>query len=189
MSLSLLSSRDLLLLKAAFQLILPKALSPCFHNSSLSAAQHSAHSRGVFMAAIASQLRTTEHRKRQDAAGGCRKSHGLGTIVLSATAALVLTLSNVSREIRALAAVGWLIGIATWLTTRKGMVSYSSPFPPICSCGNQVLIFSVHSPPCPATPPCSTVGTPHSRLGSRLPSHWELHQTALSFFSPQDGRT
>ncbi|KAK6860042.1 hypothetical protein PG995_003678 [Apiospora arundinis] len=46
---------------------------------------------------------------------------GVGTILLATVAALVLTLSRVGRGWRALAAIGWVIGIATLIAAYKGM--------------------------------------------------------------------
>jgi hypothetical protein len=46
---------------------------------------------------------------------------GVGTILLSTILAIVLTLSGAPRGYRALAAVGWVIGIATLIAAAKGM--------------------------------------------------------------------
>ncbi|KAK4181430.1 hypothetical protein QBC36DRAFT_98044 [Triangularia setosa] len=46
---------------------------------------------------------------------------GVGTVALSTIAAIVLTLSSVARGWRALAAIGWVIGIATLMAAYKGM--------------------------------------------------------------------
>jgi hypothetical protein len=46
---------------------------------------------------------------------------GVGTIALSFVAAVLLTLSGAGRGWRVLAAIGWLIGIATLVAAWKGM--------------------------------------------------------------------
>lgn len=46
---------------------------------------------------------------------------GVGLIVISVAVALVLTLSNLGRGYRALAAIGWVLGIATLIAAWKGM--------------------------------------------------------------------
>ncbi|KAK8072336.1 hypothetical protein PG996_005684 [Apiospora saccharicola] len=46
---------------------------------------------------------------------------GVGVILLATIVALILTLSHVGRSWRALAAIGWVIGIATLIAGYKGM--------------------------------------------------------------------
>lgn len=46
---------------------------------------------------------------------------GVGTILLATLAALILALSSAGRGWRALAAIGWVIGIATLIAAYKGM--------------------------------------------------------------------
>lgn len=46
---------------------------------------------------------------------------GVGVILLATVAALLLTLSRAGRGWRALAAIGWVIGIATLIAAYKGM--------------------------------------------------------------------
>lgn len=46
---------------------------------------------------------------------------GVGTILLATLAALILALSSAGRGWRALAAIGWVIGIATLMAAYKGM--------------------------------------------------------------------
>ncbi|KAK3393208.1 hypothetical protein B0H63DRAFT_516405 [Podospora didyma] len=46
---------------------------------------------------------------------------GVGTIMLSFAAALILTMSRAGRGYRALVAIGWVIGIATLIAAYKGM--------------------------------------------------------------------
>lgn len=49
---------------------------------------------------------------------------GVGTIALGFAAAVLLTLSSAGRGYRALAAIAWVIGIATLVAAYKGMVRY-----------------------------------------------------------------
>ncbi|KAK3363336.1 hypothetical protein B0T25DRAFT_37298 [Lasiosphaeria hispida] len=49
------------------------------------------------------------------------RSLGVGLIVASIAVALVLTLSRIGRGYRALAAIGWVLGIATLIAAWKGM--------------------------------------------------------------------
>lgn len=46
---------------------------------------------------------------------------GVGTILLGIVVAILITLSNAGRGWRALAAIGWIIGIATLISAWKGM--------------------------------------------------------------------
>lgn len=46
---------------------------------------------------------------------------GVGTILLATLAALILALSSAGRGWRALAAIGWVVGIATLMAAYKGM--------------------------------------------------------------------
>jgi len=46
---------------------------------------------------------------------------GVGLIILSTAAAVVLTLSRIGRGYRALASIGWVLGIATLIAAYKGM--------------------------------------------------------------------
>ncbi|KAM7209691.1 hypothetical protein V8F20_000094 [Naviculisporaceae sp. PSN 640] len=46
---------------------------------------------------------------------------GVGLIILSFAAAVILTLSKLGRGYRALAAIGWVLGIATLIAAYKGM--------------------------------------------------------------------
>lgn len=46
---------------------------------------------------------------------------GVGTILLSTVAAILITLSRAPRGYRALAAIGWVIGFATLIAAWKGM--------------------------------------------------------------------
>ncbi|KAK3330551.1 hypothetical protein B0H66DRAFT_67092 [Apodospora peruviana] len=46
---------------------------------------------------------------------------GVGTVLFSFVAALVLTLSSAARGYRALSAIGWVLGIATLIAAYKGM--------------------------------------------------------------------
>lgn len=46
---------------------------------------------------------------------------GVGLILLSFAAAVILTLSKIGRGYRALAAIGWVLGIATFIAAYKGM--------------------------------------------------------------------
>jgi hypothetical protein len=49
------------------------------------------------------------------------RSLGVGLIVISIAVALILTLSRIARGYRALAAIGWVLGIATLIAAWKGM--------------------------------------------------------------------
>ena len=68
---------------------------------------------------------------------------GVSTITLGFVAAVLITLSSAGRGYRALAAIGWFIGVATLVAAWKGMCVVSNPPPP------SPLFFFSSSLPCP----------------------------------------